>query len=704
MRIPESVIEQLNSQADLVGIIGKHTTLKPAGREFKGNCPFHGERTPSFYVNPQTNLYYCFGCHAKGNAITFLKEFERLNFIEAVKLLAEQTGVELPKDDEYAQKIRYNKTKARPQPPAQHTAAVLQADSPNPANPHFNHQPANSAANLPAHTTADFHSEYQQMSPDLPNYADFAPANAPFDAVDGDFYSMDEQAQTGDLYVLLNNICNYYQQMLQQTPAAKQYFLDRGVSEESIARFALGYAPAGWQHLEQAFAEDIEGLKILGLVRDSQKNSERSFDLLRHRVIFPIRDTQGRVVGFAGRTLGDELPKYINSSESPVFQKQHILYGLYESRQARASSFLMVEGYMDVIALYQAGIYGAVAPMGTAANEKQIERLLRYHDTLTLCFDGDSAGQRAAWRTLQVAAPVLQDGKTLKFLTLPDKHDPDTYLAAHGTAAMRDEIARASSLSDYIYQVLGSRFDLSLPEQKAAAMAHLRELTDLFPKGASLKWWLNNDIYQRLKNPTARRAFVDRIAYNAKDSDTTAMQLCLCLLHTPSLLQPNPLATLLNESGIANIAGSYRTHLDRQGLDAPDLPTLAAFGDELAAMTATIGKLQSLDVSTLGIDFASTDSEQINRRAHFILASLSDELLRENLATRWQSFFAQMHKHSVQPLLFELLCQATRAFLHEQSSQSKNLVLTEIIKKRLQLLADWENHYNKTHIAALLDE
>ena len=164
------------------------------------------------------------------------------------------------------------------------------------------------------------------------------------------------------------------------------YFKERGLSDNIIEEFKLGYAPTGWQHLEQAFPQDIEGLKALGLVRQSEKG--RDYDLLRDRVIFPIRDNQGRVIGFAGRALDNEVkPKYINSSDSPVFHKQHVLYGYYESRQHKANDWLVVEGYMDVIALYQAGIYGAVASMGTAINESQISRLLQLNPTLTLCFD-----------------------------------------------------------------------------------------------------------------------------------------------------------------------------------------------------------------------------------------------------------------------------------------------------------------------------
>ena len=306
-----------------------------------------------------------------------------------------------------------------------------------------------------------------------------------------------QDSQEGDLYDLLVSISEFYQSNLRNNSRAMAYFKERGLTDNTIEEFKLGYAPTGWQHLEQAFPRDIEGLKALGLVRKSEKG--RDYDLLRDRVIFPIRDNQGRVIGFAGRALDNEVkPKYINSSDSPVFHKQHVLYGYYESRQHKANDWLVVEGYMDVIALYQAGIYGAVASMGTAINESQISRLLQLNPTLTLCFDGDSAGQKAAWRTLEVALPVLSDDKELRFLSLPGGHDPDTYVALQGVEAMREQIKNAMPLSQYIFAYLSERYDLSLAEGKAKLMSQVRQLTNNLPKGSSFKYLLNNDIYQKL--------------------------------------------------------------------------------------------------------------------------------------------------------------------------------------------------------------
>lgn len=669
MRISESIIEQLNSQADLVGMIRKHTTLKPAGREFKGCCPFHGEKTPSFYVNPETNLYYCFGCHAKGNPITFLKEYERLSFMEAVKYLSEQTGIELPKDDNHAKKTRYakKKTDSSPHPYAPN------GENPVPIAPPAPPQPI--AGNMLIQDNA-------WQNPPQP-----APAYLPQNA----------QEPQGDLYQLLENICQYYQFMLNNTPKAKQYFLDRGISEESITTFRLGYAPEGWQHLESVFSEDIEGLKILGLVRQSQKG--RDFDLLRNRVIFPIKDKQGRVVGFAGRSLGDETPKYINSSESPIFQKQHILYGMYEARQQKASEYLMVEGYMDVIALYQAGIFGAVAPMGTAANETQIATLLRYHDSLTLCFDGDGAGQKAAWRTMEVAAPVLTDGKTLKFLLLPDQHDPDSFLRQHGAAAMQDELKKSLSLSEYIFQALSARFDLDKPEQKAAAMAQLRSFCELFPKGSSLRWWLNSDIYQKIKavgrSTTSRFNKVDRANYTINSQDPT-LQLSLCLLSQPQILADDPLDRLIHAAQLHKVHEQFAGHLARQDLTSPPLPTWASLNAPLLSQIIEIAK--SMIQSKLQFD-----TEQA---AHFIIAALPMEL-QDLLKKHWVEFAKATKRHNMQnlsPLFNEILGNVIIKHLEQQMGSCQNLVLSEIHKRRLQQLKHWNAQTNRSALAEIFDK
>lgn len=583
MSIPNHILEQLNSQADLISIIGRHTTLKRAGSEFKGCCPFHGEKSPSFYVNPQKNIYHCFGCSVGGNAISFLRDYENLTFIEAVNELSKQTGIEVPKEEQ--QNVSYQRTKKQPaikpitRAPAETVKFQPAADKQLPSSIAPDYQQKN-YADQPTYNDSNSNDTSYDNS-----YGDSYDGYPPLDAYDSapyptDSYPTDYQDtandsappawltdtnvgaglpsdnsvsdKDGNLYDLLEQIQQFYQHSLTTHPHAKHYFLSRGITEDIFETFGLGYAPFGWQHLEHQFPQDIEGLKALGLVRQSE--SGRDYDLLRDRVIFPIRDNQGRTIGFGGRALDDEVkPKYINSSDSPVFHKQHVLYGYYESRQQRADSWLVVEGYMDVIALYQAGIYGAIASMGTAINESQISRLLTLNPTLTLSFDGDSAGQKAAWRTLEVALPVLADDKELRFLTLPNNHDPDTFIKSQGGDAMREQIKNAMPLSQYIFAYLSERYDLTLVEGKAKLMSQVRSLTMALPKGSSFRYLLNNDIYQKLggkrsQNIEAKDALLDF------DGDMTiSQQLQLCFYSNRAPYSK----TLLNRFGNKQVSVTY---------------------------------------------------------------------------------------------------------------------------------------------------
>lgn len=367
----------------------------------------------------------------------------------------------------------------------------------------------------------------------------------------------------------------------------------------------------------------------------------------------------------------------------------------------RASQYLMVEGYMDVISLHQAGIYGAVAPMGTAANENQIALLLRYHHALTLCFDGDAAGQKAAWRTLEVAAPVLQDGKELRFLTLPNNHDPDTYIKTQGKDAMQTQIDHALSLSEYIYGAFVSRFDLTRPEQKAAAMAELRQLTNLFPKNSSLKWWLNSDIYQKLKDNglgKSRAVAKDLAVYDNSDNDAE-LQLCWCILHTPSLIEQDLLSQMIEQSGISHAHLRYERRLQAQDLKVPALPSWQTLNcPRLMGVMNAAKTLLELQKQTI------VQPMQVDEQAYFMMASLDDEQLQASLLAGWRDFAKQVADYQIQDisLLFsELLVILVREFIQKQHENSKNLVLSEIFKKRLQVLNDWDQKNTKASIASL---
>ena len=233
-------------------------------------------------------------------------------------------------------------------------------------------------------------------------------------------------------------------------PAAKAYLDKRGLSAEVIAHYGLGYAPDGWQPLAQVFQPyPNTALVDTGMVID---NEGRHYDRFRHRIMFPIRNPRGQVIGFGGRVLDDSKPKYLNSPDTPLFDKGKNLYGLYEGRAAVKESgrILVVEGYMDVVALAQFGVGYGVAALGTATTAEHVKILMRQADSIYFCFDGDSAGRKAAWRALENALPQLKDDKSLHFLFLPEEHDPDSYIRAYGKAQFEDALLNQSKpLSEY---------------------------------------------------------------------------------------------------------------------------------------------------------------------------------------------------------------------------------------------------------------
>ncbi len=463
MAIPQHTIDQILDRTDIVDLIGQRVKLKKTGRTYSGCCPFHQEKTPSFHVYRDKQYYHCFGCQANGNAIRFLMDIDNRNFIEVMKELSSSTGIELPKDNTENKKLSY--TRQVTKPPAVKT---------NTAEPVTPQQPSDES--------------YNTLEPvffDDP----FAQSEQPF--------SFDEPVQEGNLYDLLENVAQFYEQQLPHSQKAKNYFKQRGLTNQTIQFWRLGYAPEDWQHLEKAFPYDIDGLKQLGLIRSSDNG--RDFDLLRDRVIFPIRDPKGRVVGFGGRALNDEIkPKYINSPDSEVFHKNQLLYGLYEGRKLKSSDWLMVEGYMDVIALQQYGITGAVATLGTASNTEHLNILFKQNSRLTIAFDGDAAGQKAARRTLEIALPLLNDGRELKFFVLPNDHDPDSLIRREGLENFQKLLQQAPLLSDFVFAHLTGQHDISTPEGKSLVMGELRELTELLPKQGSFRYLLTQSFREKL--------------------------------------------------------------------------------------------------------------------------------------------------------------------------------------------------------------
>ena len=284
----------------------------------------------------------------------------------------------------------------------------------------------------------------------------------------------------------------FYRNALRGSQRAIGYLKNRGLTGEVAGRFGLGYAPDGWTNLQTAFDDYRSpvlidaGLVIAKQDGDAAAEGGRTYDRFRDRVMFPIRNTRGRVIGFGGRVIDDGEPKYLNSPETPVFQKGHELYGLFEARQAiRESGFaLVVEGYMDVVALAQLGIANAVATLGTACTPNHVQKLLRQTDRVTFSFDGDSAGRKAAWRALEASLPLATDEKTLTFLFLPADHDPDSYVREVGRDGFLDAVRGALPLSEYVLREIGRTNDLRNAEGRAKALFDARPLVKALPVGA----------------------------------------------------------------------------------------------------------------------------------------------------------------------------------------------------------------------------
>lgn len=395
MRIPQSFIDDLLARADIVELVDARVPLRKMGVNYGALCPFHTEKSPSFTVSQTKQFYYCFGCGAHGNALGFLMQYDKLEFLDAIETLAAKVGLEIPKE------IGFEQT--------------------------------------PAQT---------------------------------------------DLYALLMQATRFYQKQLKQNQAAIHYLKSRGLSGEIAKRFGIGYAPEGWDHLLRSFPADNkvkEQLFTAGMIL----KKEGFYDRFRARIMFPIRDLRGRVIAFGGRTLGDELPKYLNSPETPIFHKGSELYGLYEARQAnnKLEKIIIVEGYMDVIALAQHGISNAVATLGTATSSKHLQRLLRYTSDIIFCFDGDNAGKQAAWRALEIALPIMRDGIRINFMFLPQTEDPDSFVRKNGKEFFLQAMQQAISLADFFFQHLQEQTDLKTAEGKAKLVNLATQLLNKLPHG-----------------------------------------------------------------------------------------------------------------------------------------------------------------------------------------------------------------------------
>ena len=626
MAIPQHTIDQILDRTDIVDLIGQRVKLKKTGRTYSGCCPFHQEKSPSFHVYRDKQYFHCFGCQANGNAIRFLMDIDGRNFVDVMKDLSSQTGIELPKDNQDSKRLSYKREIKKPVSIQVAPVAIVTEQQPAPNVAFSSNDPFEEFQN-------DAYSEQHF------NHNDPFAAFEQFDPID------QNTVQDGNLYDLLENIALYYAQQLPHSQTAQQYFKQRGLSAETIQYWRLGYAPEDWQHLEKAFPYDIEGLRQLGLIRTSDKG--RDFDLLRDRVIFPIRDPKGRVVGFGGRALNDEIkPKYINSPDSEVFHKNQLLYGLYEGRKQKAHDWLMVEGYMDVIALQQYGIYGAVATLGTASNTEHLNILFKQNNRITIAFDGDAAGQKAARRTLEIALPLLNDGRELKFFVLPNDHDPDSLIRREGIENFHRLLQQAPLLSDFVFAHLSQNHDVTKPEGKSQVMGELRQLTELLPKQGSYRYLLQQFFKEKLGFNRKWQPQVNNDASLSFSTKIDAEEYVIAILmnHPYLYIHFEPLRALISHNQLLfKILNIFNTIFD----DLPDDTELSQYY-VLGACANYHHDLQHILPQANISDYTSSP-EQADKLAEDFSIKLQYQCLQQKIKSKKFTSIAEMRnlKHQI---------------------------------------------------------
>jgi DNA primase len=397
-RIPDAFIDDLLARTDIVEVVGTRVPLKRQGKEFAARCPFHDERSASFTVSPTKQFYHCFGCGAHGTAISFLMNYDRLEFLDAVDELARRVGMEVPRD------TRQN----------------------------------------------------------------------------------NEDTGTRDLYAALEAAAQFFRKQMAGSDKARAYVARREIDPAIVERYAIGYAPDGFSGLRDALGTDERRMQLLergGLFSKNDKGSV--YDKFRDRLMFPIHDRRGRTIAFGGRVIDPEdSPKYLNSPETALFHKGRELYGLWQAKQANAKleRLVVVEGYMDVVALAQYGVSQAVATLGTATTPDHAELLFRSAPDVYFCFDGDRAGRAAAWKALESVLPRMKDGRQAFFLFLPEGEDPDTIVRKDGAGGFDARLKDAMPLSEFYLAEQVRGISLTSFSGKAAladrCKSHVRSIPD----------------------------------------------------------------------------------------------------------------------------------------------------------------------------------------------------------------------------------
>jgi DNA primase len=517
-RIPDAFIDDLLARTDIVEVVGTRVPLKRQGKEYAARCPFHDERSASFTVSPTKQFYHCFGCGAHGTAISFLMNYDRLEFLDAVDELAKRVGMEVPRD-----------TRVR-----------------------------------------------------------------------------NEDGDSRDLYAAVDAAAKFFQKQLAMTDKPRAYIERRQIDPPIVERYAIGYAPDGYGGLRDALGTDPRRMSLLERAGLFSKNDKGAvYDKFRDRLMFPIHDRRGRVIAFGGRVLDPEdTPKYLNSPETALFHKGRELYGLWQAKQAnpKLDRLVVVEGYMDVVALAQFGVTQAVATLGTATTPDHAELLFRNAPDVYFCFDGDRAGRGAAWKALESVLPRMKDGRQAFFLFLPEGEDPDTIVRKEGSDGFAARLRQAVPLSEFFYSELGKDVNLATLDGKARLAERCKPMLAQIPDGA-----FGDLMRQRLTELTgvgARASTPEthlpvQRARNAPSVHAPRQSLVrsaiVRLLHQPGLalqLQPPYRFALLRQPGVELLADIVALVRERPEISTGAL--LEHFGDRDEAPA-----LQKLAVQSL---------------------------------------------------------------------------------------------------------
>jgi DNA primase len=544
-RIPDAFIDDLLARTDIVEVVGTRVPLKRQGKEYAARCPFHDERSASFTVSPTKQFYHCFGCGAHGTAISFLMNYDRLEFLDAVDELAKRVGMEVPRD-----------TRVR-----------------------------------------------------------------------------NEDSDTRDIYSAVDAAAHFFQKQFTDGDKARAYVDRRQIDAGIVERFMVGYAPDGFSGLRDALGTDPRRMQLLERAGLFSKNDKgHVYDKFRDRLMFPIHDRRGRVIAFGGRVLDPEdSPKYLNSPETALFHKGRELYGLWQAKQAnpKLERLVVVEGYMDVVALAQYGVTQAVATLGTATTPDHAELLFRNAPDVFFCFDGDRAGRSAAWKALESVLPRMKDGRQALFLFLPEGEDPDSIVRKEGAEGFDTRLREAMPLSEFFFAELSKDVNLGTLDGKARLAERCKPLLAQIPDGA-----FGDLMRQRLTELTgvgarastpethvpAQRARNAPAIHAPKQS--LVRSAIVRLLHQPALammLEPPYRFALLRQPGVELLADMVA--LVRQRPEITTGALLEHFSDREEAVA-----LQKLATQTLPGEEALWRNEFAD-----VMAQLEKQMLQQRI-------------------------------------------------------------------------